>query len=204
MRTAQPPERWLPVPGYEGLYEVSDLGNVRPVRRLLKPQVNTHGYLSVTLSRSGKTKTIPIHVLVCDAFLGPRPVGQERRHGPGGQRDNSVANLSFGTPPENQRDRVRDGTTNRGERSANAKLTAAIVAECRARYVAGQTQASLAAEFGVTTGAMCNAIRGKTWTELPGAVQGGKPSQRAPAHRAAMAEAGRRGAAARWGQSSSS
>jgi NUMOD4 motif len=199
MTQPTPAEHWLPVPSYEDLYEVSDQGRVRPVRRILKPQRNTKGYQAVTLSKNGHTKTFAIHTLVMAAFEGPCPPGQQVRHGPRGQGDNWYDNLSYGTPPQNQADRVRDGTTNRGERSANAKLTEAIVAECRRRYAAGETQSALAREFGVSSGAMSMAIRGKRWAYAASQpVISGKPSQQTAEFRAQMSEKGRRGADARW------
>ena len=199
-------ETWRDVIGYEDLYEISSQGQVRSLPRqgthgrLLRQPRNRNGYRQVSLRKDGKTSTKIVHLLVLEAFVGPRPPGFQARHGAGGQDDNSAANLSWGTPAQNQMDRVRDGTSNRGERSATAKLTEAIVAECRRRYAAGEPQEALAREFGVTSGAMCNAIRGKTWANVPYSVPvtSGKPSQRTNAFRAKMSEKGRRGAAARW------
>jgi hypothetical protein len=65
------------------------------------------GYLRVTLSRGRRQKTVPVHVLVATAFLGPCPPGMERLHGPGGQGGNSAANLRYGTHAENERDKRR-------------------------------------------------------------------------------------------------
>lgn len=92
-------------------------------------------------------------------------------------------------------------------RRAGSKLTEEVVAECRRRYTAGETQDSLAAEFGVTTGAMHNAVRGVTWAGpvfgvLP-VPRNLKPSQATDAFRERMARAGRQGAAARWHPGSS-
>lgn len=169
-------ECWLPVPGWEGLYEVSDLGRVRSLPRrgthknrlyggkLLKPSVNAYGYYVVGLCRDRTMLLRFVHRLVLSAFAGPCPDGMEARHGPGGSLDNRLANLCWGTPSDNQMDRVRDGTTNRGERSANAKLTQEIVEECRRRFAAGESQSALAREFGVVVSTMHEAIRGITWT----------------------------------------
>jgi hypothetical protein len=95
----------------------------------------------------------------------------------------------------------------RGEGSGAAKLTEKIVAESRRRFMAGETQTVLSAEFGVTTGAMSNAIRGKTWAgpvlgvlPVPGNL---KPSQGTDAFRQKMSRKGRQGAAARWHPGSS-
>jgi hypothetical protein len=173
-----PIERWLPVPGWESLYEVSDLGRIRSLHRfgrgkrggLLKPFPGHLGrYLSVRLSRSGKHKNRLVHQLVLEAFTGPRPPGMESLHGPGGSQDNRLANLSYGTRRQNSGpDRARDGTTNRGERCGSAKLTAAIVIECRRRYAAGEeTLTAMAREHGVSIGHMSQIVSGKKWAHLP-------------------------------------
>jgi hypothetical protein len=91
----------------------------------------------------------------------------QTRHGPGGKRDNRLVNLSYGTPAENSNDQIRDGTRQRGEQRPEAKLTFAIVAACRIRYAAGETQTALAKEFGVTRACMGYAIAGeRRWKPL--------------------------------------
>lgn len=79
-------EEWKPAVGYEGLYEVSNLGNVRGVNRMTyrkgvvrclkgkirKPQIISTGYKQVQLSKDGKVKGICIHRLVAEAFI-PNP-----------------------------------------------------------------------------------------------------------------------------------
>lgn len=103
---------------------------------------------------------------------------------------------------------ARRGTAGaRRERSAGAKLTEQVVAECRRRYMAGEAQGALAAEFGVTGGAMSSAIRGRTWTGPVLGVEpvprGLRPSQGTDVFREQMARTGRLGAAARWHPGSS-
>jgi hypothetical protein len=67
-------------------------------------------------------------------------------------------------------DRVRDGTDNRGEKHPDAKITAALVTEIRRRYAAGESQRALGEEFGLPGPLVSNAVTGKTWGWLPGAV----------------------------------
>lgn len=108
-------ERWLPVPGYEGLYEVSDLGAVRGPRTgdgRLKPRPHKDGYAKVNLCRGGRQKTFLVHRLVLDAFVGPREPGQECRHLDGDPSNNRLTNLAWGTQSENELDKVRHGTHN--------------------------------------------------------------------------------------------
>lgn len=167
--SSTPAERWVPVPGYEGYYEVSDLGRIRSVR-IRRYSLNDRGYAMIWLARDGEKRYVPVHRVVGEAFLGPLPSGLMTRHGPGGKLDNRLVNLSYGTNSENQIDRRRDGNPNtgfRGEAHPASKLTDAIVAECRRRHSEGETQYSLSREFGVTVQAMHNAIRRKTWQHVP-------------------------------------
>jgi hypothetical protein len=180
------PERWLPVRGAEGWYEVSDQGRVRSIDRAaihsdgrlysyrgkaLRPAATgAAGHLCVVISINGKTKTRLVHQLVLEAFTEGRPKGQHARHGPGGVTDNRLVNLCWGTPVENMEDKKRDGTLRRGDSHQGAKLTEAVVLECRHRYAAGESQTALAAEYGVSVGCMSCAVRGLTWSWLPDAV----------------------------------
>lgn len=116
-------EQWRPVVGYAG-YEVSDLGQVRSLDRKVKHgartmsvagrvrkvQLDHDGYQKVSLSREGhRPKLVFVHHLVLEAFVGPRPVGQECCHGPGGRTDNRLTNLRWDTKSENMKDVVRHG-----------------------------------------------------------------------------------------------
>ena len=70
-------EEWKPIPGYEGLYEVSNYGRVRSFKwssngKILSPGKDGSGYLFVTLCKDGKTKLRKMHRLVAEAFI-PNP-----------------------------------------------------------------------------------------------------------------------------------
>lgn len=157
------PERWLPVVGYEDYYEVSDFGNVRRVSRNLKPQLNTAGYPTVGLSVNGIVTQFAVHILVAAAHIGPRPAGHDVRHGPGGPLDASADNLCYGTKKQNQADRRRDGTSNRGEQHPMAKLNWTAVDEIRRRFAGGERQASLARAFGVGPQIIHLIVHNKRW-----------------------------------------
>jgi len=121
-------ERWLPVVGYEGRYDVSDMGRVRSVTRTgvrcngwrnVKPGIvrsqrefkktSREPYMRVTLYKDGANYACLVHHLVLDAFVGPRKPGQECCHGPGGQSDNRLTNLRWGTRKANIEDLVASG-----------------------------------------------------------------------------------------------
>lgn len=112
------PERWLPIPGYEGIYDVSDLGRVRswapwrdtPVPRQRRFYVRPTGHLAINLCNNGDDKSVTVHRLVMLAFVGPKPNGLETRHLDGDPTNNRLTNLVYGTHSENMYDRVRHGT----------------------------------------------------------------------------------------------
>lgn len=124
--TQTTPERWLPVPGYEGYYEVSDYGRVRSLERevysrqwgnyrrvpgrYLSLGDKGRGYRAVNMCREGKQRSAMVHRLVTSAFVGPCPAGMEVCHKNGDPSDNRLANLRYGTSSENKRDSVRHGT----------------------------------------------------------------------------------------------
>jgi hypothetical protein len=114
-------ERWKDVVGWEGRYQVSNIGRVRSIQRRGRQQsrilsqrgINREGYLGLTISAPGrKRKTVCTHKLVAEAWLGPCPKGKQVRHGPGLRFDNTVPNLCYGTPMQDLEDRRRDGTSN--------------------------------------------------------------------------------------------
>ena len=74
-------EQWKDIKDYEGLYQISNFGNVKSLRfnkeRLLKPGKTEWGHRHVVLSRNGNTKTNKVTKLVAMAFLGHEPNGFE-------------------------------------------------------------------------------------------------------------------------------
>lgn len=168
-------EEWRPVVGYEGLYEVSSIGRVKSLprtrwtgtgwrttrERILTPKNDT--YPSVSLSRLGDPRTIRIHVLLLEAFVGPRPVGAQACHGDGDKWNCRLDNLRWDSTSANHQDRVLHGASNRGERSGTARLTRQRVAEIRARHSAGEPQRSLASAFGVHPSTISHLVHGKSW-----------------------------------------
>ena len=96
-------EEWRAVPGYEGLYEVSNKGNVRNVRRnkLLRLQKNKYGYIQVGLSKNGIRTIFQVHRLVALTFL-PNPDNLPQvNHKDEDKTNNNVDNLEFCTAKYN-------------------------------------------------------------------------------------------------------
>lgn len=183
-------ERWLPVVGFEGLYEVSSHGRVRSLDRvqsyervlddgrvvhvdrnlkgrLLRAGTVESGHQLVMLGR-GHPKLV--HALVLTAFVGPRPAGYDSCHHDGDPANNRLGNLRWGTRSENMQDAIRHGTINRngmqGEAHPRAKLSDAAVLAIRAANDASTEQ--LASAYGVSRSAIKSVRSGKSWTHLKG------------------------------------
>ena len=103
-------EEWRPVVGWEGWYEVSDIGRCRRVRqgkstypgKVIRIHVGPK-YPQVALTKDAATRQRAIHILVAEAFLGPRPSGLQVNHKDGDKANASVANLEYVTASDNQR-----------------------------------------------------------------------------------------------------
>lgn len=169
-------ERWRPVPGHSG-YEVSDLGRVRSYRnrqghptstpRMLSPGT-VRGYKHIKLGRSRQTK---VHILVLEAFVGPRPDGMVCRHLDGNPLNNRLTNLRWGTAEENYADRHRHGTHNSGSRNGRAKIDERVAVAIRRRLSAGDKPAVIARDFAVSRGIVAHIGAGRTWkTALVGST----------------------------------
>lgn len=105
-------ENWLPVVGYEDLYEVSDHGRVWSVRReifLKLVQRKESGHMFVCLMRNGERISRKVCHLVLEAFVGPRPDGLEACHGDDVSTHNRLSNLRWDTKSANGFDQVRNG-----------------------------------------------------------------------------------------------
>lgn len=117
-------ENWRPVVGYEDHYEVSDLGRVRSVSRMvpngvgvrsvsgrvLKQYIRAAGYSSVNLSRGNHQSTQLVHHMVLEAFVGARPAGCEACHNDGNPANNRRSNLRWDSHLSNLMDKRLHGT----------------------------------------------------------------------------------------------
>lgn len=101
-------EQWKDIKGYEGLYQISNLGRVRSLNynrtgkvKVLKNSPAKHGYLKISLWHNGKKKTFTIHRLVAEAFI-PNPDNLPCvNHKDEDKTNNCVGNLEFCTPEYN-------------------------------------------------------------------------------------------------------
>lgn len=116
-------ERWLPVVGWERLYEVSDCGRVRRrnaprglVAAVLKPHTDSRGRLQILLCAKARRFHAMVHRLVAEAFTGPMPMDRpDINHLNGIYTDNRPENLEWCKNDANMRHAAAHGLT-RGSR----------------------------------------------------------------------------------------
>jgi hypothetical protein len=128
------------IPAFVAGYAVSSFGFIISMLpghlgNAVNPWTDKDGYQHVTLRKDGADKRFAVHVIVCTAFHGPRPSDRHQAaHNDGDPGNNRVSNLRWATPKENQADRRRHGTAERGDggRFIKCRGTADMVRKARA------------------------------------------------------------------------
>ncbi len=134
---------------------------------IMKPATSKDGYLRLTVTDAGNVRRCRfVHMLVLAAFAGPCPTGLQARHLDGKKLNCRADNLAWGTVQENHDDKQRHGTTARGERDGNAKLTADAVREIRELARQGVHLKTLHLRFGVTDVTIYHIVNRRTWKHV--------------------------------------
>lgn len=171
-------EVWKPIAGYEGLYEVSHLGRVRSLDRVVPfrtgkkrfsgqllrlHDIGRGGYKQVTLFRNGRRDIRAVHRLVLEAFVGPSSL--EVNHIDFDPANNHLGNLEYVTHAANIRHTADAGRGHAGTGHHFNKLTEEQVREVR-RLRGKVSQRKLAKRFGVSQTAIYYIQSGQNWKRL--------------------------------------
>ena len=175
-------EQWKDVVGYEGLYQISDLGRTKSkerktinsaigfqtVREKIKKTIkNKHGYIKVSLSKLGKNIYFSAHRLVALAFI-PNPENKPTvNHIKGITWDNRTSELEWNTISENRTHAYQTGLQIGaiGEKAGACKLTEKQVLEIRA---IGKTKTlkEIGGKYKVSPHAISKILNRKTWKHI--------------------------------------
>lgn len=169
-------ETWRDVPGYEGLYQVSDKGNVKSLSRemwngkgyylreekIIKQSEDKHGRMVLGLYKNKNRKNYFVHSLVALAFIGERPKDYVVAHCDGNNKNNDLSNLRYDTVRENSIDVFRHG-----QRIVTGKLSNEEVLEIRKLYKTGDyTQVDIAKMYNVRHSTISKIVRRETFNWL--------------------------------------
>lgn len=166
-------EEWRPVRGYEGLYEVSNIGRIKSLRNniVLKQLDSGNGYFKVLFSKCGKVRSFWVHRLVASAFV-PNPNDLPVvDHLDGNKRNNNAENLDWCTSGDNSRRAWNNGLipplpVMYGEQHPNHVLTREKASDIRRLYATGEyTQRQLGSVFGVSQATIKSILKNRTWRE---------------------------------------
>lgn len=192
-------EIWKDIPDYEGLYQASDLGQVRSLNRevpmfhglikrkttrklrgkIIRQYKNKNGYMSVSLSANGKHKTHRVHRLVMLSFVGVPPNEKNINHKDGNKANNCLSNLEYVTRSENQIHAYTilgvkaKGPKIYGEKNHASVLTRNQVVEIHRMSKSGKSHRSIARYFDITHQAVGYILRGRNWPHIHQMIQSG-------------------------------
>lgn len=167
------PEIWKAIEGFEGLYEVSNLGRVKSTHRASK--ILKYGfsggrginrYPTVNLRKYGHAKNGLIHRLVAIAFLDNPKNKREVNHKDGNKLNNHVDNLEWCTRKENCAHSSQSGLLMRDGVHYNAKLTMDEVVQIKRQLANGVKQCFLVKEFNSDSSTINSISRGKSWKHV--------------------------------------
>ena len=158
-------EEWRDIQGYEGIYQISNLGRVKSIggrcgtvnrKEKIRAKSFTHdGYEKIRLQHNGKDETKRVHRLVADAFI-PNPENKDTiNHKDGDKTNNTVSNLEWLDRTEQMLHayKLRLKAPQNGSENVNAKLTDEQVREIRRLYIPYSKEygtVALARKYGVT------------------------------------------------------
>lgn len=171
---------YLPVKDYEGLYAVSDRGQIKSLERvtchgrrrkakILKPSVS-HGYEYVNLSKDGVKAMKRVHRLVAEAFVVKPDGHSDVHHRDHNRQNNRAENLFWVTPGMNMQAASVAGKLDGRSRGYGLKLNATQVAQIQTRLAAGEPSETVARDYSVSGRTVRHIQKGDTWA---GPRQGG-------------------------------
>lgn len=155
-----------PILGYDELYAVTEEGRVYSniTRKYLKPLLLKTGYLQVKLTKNKKHKSLMVHRLVAEAFLG-KGGNLQVNHLNGIKTDNHFKNLEWCTAKQNTQHAINTGLNKEyGEGNGNSKLTSKQVSEIR--NIKGKSFTEIGKIFGISRTQVTNIVKHFQWKSV--------------------------------------
>lgn len=173
-------EIWKDIEGYEGLYQISNLGRVKSLKRICqsavggrtvpeivrKPRYNKDGYMYVNLHKDGVRKSKKIHRMVAEAFI-PNPENKPEVNHIIDKRHNDWESLEWVTKSENEKHAHAIGKKNhKGSNHSQAKLSEGKVMCILEMSLLGISGRDISFIYGVSDSTIYSILSGKKWTHV--------------------------------------
>ena len=166
-------EIWTDILGYEGIYLVSNLGNIKRIKngrgvkpnRILKQFIMPNGYCQVALSKNCIEEKFYVHRLVITSF-NKESVLETVNHKNGNKLDNSLVNLEYMTRSNNTKHSIHVLKNNKiGINNPNSKLTESDVISIK-KLLGKITHKEIANIYGVSRPTITEISMGRKWKHL--------------------------------------
>lgn len=163
-------EKWKKITFFKNDYYVSNKGRIKGTK-ILKPSFARRGYEKITLSGgTTKRKSITIHRLVAETFIGPRPKGFHINHKNANKSDNSVENLEYIHPKEHQKRTSKMGLMLHGEKHHKAKLSEKEAKEILSlgwnNSKKGISLKKISEMYGISVASAWSLLKRKSWKHI--------------------------------------
>lgn len=170
-------ELWKDISGYEGMYQVSNYGNIRTLKgkipKVMKPHIDNKGYYRQSFYKDGKSATFKYHRLVATTFIKNPDNKPQVNHKDGNKTNNHDWNLEWMTNDENmnhsKENKLRIGKMPTSENHQNSKLTNEQVRYIRSVYKKSSREfggGALSKQFGVTISCINRIILNVTYKDV--------------------------------------
>ncbi len=174
-------EEWKDIKGFEGFYQISNLGRVKSLggwcgtakrnEKIRSTSLTHDGYVKIRLRHQSKDKTARVHRLVAEAFI-PNPKNKETvNHIDGNKQNNAASNLEWADRTQQMLHAYKLGlkASQAGTQNSNAKLTDKQVREIRNLYVPNSKKfgtVALAKKYGVSNRVVGLIVNNKTYKNV--------------------------------------
>lgn len=147
---------WRDIKGFEGLYQISNEGQIKTVatQKLRLVALHPSGYLFISLYKKGKTHSRFVHRLLAESFIDNPDGKREVNHIDGDKQNNELHNLQWATTTENVMHALKLGLMKTGEDHVQSKLSNEDTNYIRKWFKPRDTEyggKALAKKFGVST-----------------------------------------------------
>lgn len=166
-------EVWKDIKDYEGIYQVSNLGNVKCLgnefsrkERFLKLSPQSKGYLTVVLQKNATRKMVLVHRIVAEYFVDNAESKVQVNHINGIKTDNRVENLEWVSHRENLNHAIKNNLTLKGEENRNSKLKDIDVVKIHSLLQNGTTIKELSESYNVSYSTIDGIRTNRYWKHL--------------------------------------